>query len=228
MSLVTETFKNQKRAYFSWLWRGLALLSIGIYAGIMIMKNGLGNAVNNEDGANALLRKLMAWLTEHGADAELLVTYGLVGVFCIIAVIGLFNVARGVWCMVPAHTMLGKSVLHQMKSHESFSDTIDAIAADLEQEPSLFGTVAIGRKWMLGVEVMRLDHIQGVFWFDQAMEDYVLCCVDEARNIWAASLRYKDDRDKAAAYLIRILPHVTSGDKDAYVAFLRDAPIAEV
>lgn len=220
MSLVTQTMNKQKRSYFSYLWRGLALMAIGIYAGFMILKNGMGAAVQTGGGANILLRKIMGWLTERGIDAAQLLPFCMVGLFGIIAAIGLFNVVRGVWLIFPTHTMLGKSVLGQMKSHESFSDVIDAINADMEQEPYVFGSVHIGRKWIVELEAMCLDNIRGVFWFDQAMEDYVLCCVDETQNIWAASLRYSDDRDKAAEHLKNTLHDIASGDKDAYIAFL--------
>lgn len=227
MSLVTQILNKQKRTYFSYLWRGLALMAISIYAGIMVLKNGLGNAVNNGHGANILISKLMIWMTERGANAELMITYGLAGLFCIITAIGLFNVVRGAWLMVPSHTMLGKSILQQRKRHEQFSDVIDAISADMELEPHVFGSVYIGRKWIVDIEVMRLDSIRGVFCFDEAMEDYVLCCVDEAQNIWAASLRYSDDRDRAAEYLKKILPNIASGDKNAYIAFLSGELTAE-
>lgn len=227
MSLVKQTINKQKRVYFSYLWRGLALMAIGIYAGIMILRNGMGDAVQTGGGANVLIRKLMGWLTERGINAEQLLPFFMVGLFGIIAAIGLFNVVRGAWLMAPRHTMFGKSVLQQKKSHERFSDVIDSINTDMEQEPSVFGSVHIGRKWIVDIEAMRLEVIRGVFWFDEAMEDHVLCCVDETQNIWAASLRYSDDRDKAAKYLKTRLPDVVSGDKDAYIAFLSGEPIAE-
>lgn len=221
MSLVKQTFRKQRRVYFSYLWRGLALMAIGIYAGVMIAINGMGDAVNNGRGANILISRLMVWLTGYGIDAELVVTYSLIGLFCILAAVGLFNVVRGIWLMVPSHSMLGKSVLQQRKGHESFSDVLDTIRADMNMEPFRFGTTAIGRKWILDGEVMRLDEIRGVFWFDQDVKDYVLCCVDASQNIWAASLDDRGDRDRAAEYLKKILPDVASGNKDAYIAFLK-------
>lgn len=220
MSLVTQTLNKQKRAYFSYLWRGVALMVISIYAIFMIWRNGMGSAVQTGGGANVLLRKLMGWLTARGINAEQLLPFCMMGLFCIIAAIGLFNVVRGAWRLFPTHTILGKSILQQMKSYESFSDVVDTINGDMEQEPHVFGSVHMGRKWIVGLEAMRLENIRGVFWFDQAMEDYVLCCVDKAQNIWAESLRYSDDRDKAAKYLQTTLPDVASGDKDAYIAFL--------
>lgn len=226
MSLVKQTLNKQKRIYFSYLLRGLALLAISIYAVFMISRNGMGTAVQTGGGANALLRKLMGWLTERGINAEQLLPFFMIGVFCIIAAIGLFYMVRGAWLLAPTRTMLGKSILQQMKSHERFSDVVDAINADMAQESYVFGSVHIGRKWIVDMEAMRLDDIRGVFWFDEAMEDYVLCCVDEAQNIWAASLRYSDDRDKAARHLRATLPDAASGDKDAYIAFLSGEPVA--
>lgn len=227
MSFVTQIFKKQKRVYFTYIWRGLALMAIGIYAGIVILKNGMGNAVQSGGGANVLLRKLMSWMSEIGINAQQLLPFCMVAVFGIIAAIGLFNVVRGVWLMAPTHTLLGKSLLQQLKAQESFSDVIDSINEDMQQEPYVFGSVNIGRKWIVDTEAMRLADIRGVFWFDQAMEDYVLCCVDEAQNIWAASLRYKAERDKAAEYLKTSLPDAASGDKEAYIAFLSKEQIAE-
>lgn len=227
MSFATQILKKQKRVYFSYLWRGVVLMAVGIYAAIMISLNGMGDSVQTGGGANIPLRKLMGWLTQRGINAEQLLPYFMVGLFCIIAVIGLYNIVRGARLMAPTRTMFGKSVLGQMNSHERFSDVIDAINADMEQEPSVFGSVHIGRRWIADNEAMRLDSIRGVFWFDQAMEDHVLCCVDEAQNIWAASLRYSADRDKAAEHLKATLPDIASGDKDAYVAFLSGEPISE-
>lgn len=220
MSLVAQTLKKQKRVYFSYLWRGLALMGIGIFCGIMIINDGIGTAVYNGHRANILIEKLMTWLTGRGLNAEMVVAYGMIGLFFLIAAIGLFNVVRGLWLMAPTHSMLGKSVLQQAKPHEQFSDVMDSIHADMDQEPQIFGTVAIGRKWLLDTEVMRLSEIRGVFWFDQSMGDHVLCCVDEALNIWAASLRYSNERDKAAEYLMSKLPDAASGDKDVYMAYL--------
>lgn len=220
MSLATKTLNKQRRIYFSYLWRGLALMAIGIYAGVMIVLNGMGTAIQTGGGANALVRKLMQWLTERGYNAEQIVQWFMVSLFFIIAVVGLFNVVRGVWLMAPTRTMLGKSILTQKKGSERFQDMMDAINTDMGQEPSVFGSVKIGRKWILDMEAMRIEEIRGVFWFDEGAEDHVLCCVDEAQNIWAASLRLCDDRDKAAEYLKKILPEAAFGDKKAYFLFL--------
>lgn len=202
-------------------------MAIGIYAAIMIAKNGMGDAVHNGRGANVLISSLMVWLTDYGIDGEQVVTYSMIGLFCIIVAIGLFNVVRGIWLMVPTHSMLGKSVLQQMKGHERFSDVIDSINSDMEMEPHRFGTTAIGRKWILDGEAMRLEDIRGVFWFDQDAKDYVLCCVDTAQNIWAASLEERGDRDKAVQYLKQRLPEIASGNKDAYLAFLKGELLSE-
>lgn len=227
MSYVSQIINKQKRAYFTFIWRGVALAAIGGYAAIMILKNGMGTAVQTGGGANVLVRKLMVWLTERGINAEQLLPFFMAGLFCIIAAIGIYNVVRGVWLMSPMHTTFGKSVLQQMKNGESASDVIDVINADMEQEPYVFGSVHIGRKWIADTEAMRLEAIRGVFWFDQAMEDYVLCCVDEAQNLWAASLRNRDDRDKAAKHLQKNLPDVAHGDKEAYIAFVSGEPIVQ-
>lgn len=220
MSLATETLKQQKRIYFTYIWRGLALMAIGAYCAFMILKNGMGTAVQTGGGANVLLRKLMPWLTERGINAEQLLPLFMVGAFLIIAAIGLFNLLRGTWLMASPHTMLGKSILTQRRGHESFRDIVEDINADMNQEPYVFGSVSIGRKWILDIEAMRLADIRGVFWFDHDKEDYVLCCVDEAQNIWAASLRDRDDRDRAADYLEKILPDAATGDMEDYKAFL--------
>lgn len=227
MSLATETINKQRRIYQRYIWRGLALTAIGGYCGIMILQNGMGTAVQTGGGANVLVRRLMGWLTEHGINAEQLLPVCMVGLFGIIAAVGLFNVVRGILSMFPKHTMFGKFIKTQARDFERFEDVIDSINADMEQEPCVFGTVSIGRKWILDTEAMRLSGIRGVFWFDQAMEDYVLCCVDNNQNIWAASLRYSADRDKAAEHLTNMLSDVVTGDKNAYLAFLGGETISE-
>ncbi|MDD2971647.1 MAG: hypothetical protein PHE02_05895 [Lachnospiraceae bacterium] len=227
MSLATKTLSKQKRFYFTYIWRGLALVGIGGYAGVMILKDGMGTAVQTGGGVNILLRKLMSGLTQRGINAEQLIPLCMAGLFFIIGAIGLFNVVRGVWQIIPTHTMLGKSVLTQRKGFESFRDVIDSINADMDLEPYIFGSVYIGRKWILDKEAMRLADIRGVFWFDEGAEDYVLCCVDEAQNVWASGLRYSDDRDKAAEYLKKVLPDVATGDKNAYIVFLGGEAIAD-
>lgn len=227
MSLATHTIKKQQRFYLHYLWRGLALMAIGGYCGIMILRDGMGTAVQTGGKANVLVRGLMGWLSERGIYADKLLPLCMVGLFGVIAAVGLFNVARGVWRMVPTHTMFGTFLRTQTKDGEAFADAVDSINADMELEPSAFGTVTIGRKWILDTEPMRLSGIRGVFWFDQAMEDYVLCCVDEDQNIWAASLRYASDRDDAAEHLIKRLPNIATGDKAAYLAFLGGEPASE-
>lgn len=220
MSLATKTLNKQKRIYFSYFWRGLALMAIGVYAGIKILKDGMGSSVETGRGVNVLLRKLMVWLTERGVNAEQLLPIFMIGLFFTIATIGFYYVVRGAWLMVPSHTLLGKSILTQKKSSESFWDVVDSINADMEQEPQVFGSVNIGHRWILDAQAMRIANIRGVFWFDEGKEDYVLFCVDESANIWAASLRYCDERYKAAAYLKKMLPDIATGDKNDYLLFL--------
>lgn len=224
MSLATQTLNKQKKIYFTYIWRGLALLVIGVYAGLMILKNGMGTSVQTGGGANVWLRKLLNWLTDQGIDAWRFLPYCMIGLFVVIAAIGLFNLVRGLWLMASPHTMLGKSIQTQRRSSESFRDVVDDINADMEQDPYSLGSVMIGRRWILDIEAMRLADIRGVFWFDQAKGDYVLCCVDANQNIWAASLPNSAERDKAADYLQKMLPHVASGDKNAYIRFLGGGP----
>lgn len=219
MSLATETIKRQRRLYFSCLLRGIALFAIGGYCGFMILRNGMGTEVQTGGGVNAILRKLMGWLTEHGINAEQLLLPCMAGLFCVIAAIGLYHLVRGIWSVCPTHTMFGKSVKTQMIIGESFDDAISSVNADMDQDPYVFGTVSIGRRWIVDEQAMRLSGIRGVYWFDQAMEACVLCCVDENQNIWVASLRCSSDRDNAVRHLNNILPEADTGDENDCMAF---------
>lgn len=221
MSLAMQKLKEQKRAYFSQLWKGLALAGIGGYGGVMALRDGIGNAPANERSGGALLYKVLKELTGKSANAQRLVQIGLSCVFFIIFAIGVYYLLRGAWRMKSSHTMLGKSILQQAKSHEQLADVLKSIDADMEHEPLIFGKVAIGRDWILAAQAMRLSQIRGVFWMNAGMEDYILCCVDEANNIWAQELRYQDERDDAMAYLQKTLPDIASGDEAACMAFIR-------
>lgn len=221
MSLAAKTLKKQKYAYLTRIIQGLVLGGVGVFGGIMILKNGIGKAPSNDRGPAAMLYKFLSDMMSKGETAEKLVPICFAGFFFVLGAVGLYHVIRGIRSMASSHTALGKSVLQQAKSHEGFSELIAAIDKDMSWEPRAFGKVNIGREWILEMEAMRLENIKGIFWMDEGMEDYVLCCVDEAQNIWASSLTYKDERDDALKYLRGILPDAATGDKAAYVSYLR-------
>lgn len=221
MFLATKTLRKQRHLYFSYLWRGLALMGIGIYAGIMILQTGIGNAPANERSGGAFIYRALTWMMGQNVTAEMLVPICFAGFFFILAAVGLFNVVRGGWQIVPKHTILGKSIVNQLRGHEEFQGVIEAINADMNMEPHKFGDVFIGRVWILGTEAMRLSDIRGVFCIDAGKKDLALCCVNEKQNIWAAGTDDKEDRDDAAKFLKELLPDIVTGDKDDYFAYLK-------
>lgn len=227
MSIASKVLNKQKRVYFSYIWRGIALMGIGIFAGVMILRTGIGNAPKNERSAGAKIYKLLSSLMEQSETAEKLVPICFAGFFFVIAAIGLYNLIRGGWLIIPAHTMLGKSILLQAKDHEGFREMMDSINADMAKEPYTFGAVYIGREWILDAEAMRLSRIKGVFCIDAGKEDYALCCVDEAQNIWASGFTGQKDRDKAVAHLMKILPDIITGGREEYIAFLKTTEVQE-
>lgn len=199
-------------------------MGIGIFCGIMILKEGgIGNAPKSGRIAMAFYGWLEGLMAQGGTTA-MLVPIGFASVFFIIAAIGLFNLVRGSRLMASKNTAFGKSILHLAKDGESFASLVDSINEDMEREPYRFGDVYIGRTWIVEAEAMRLADIRGVFCMDEGMEDYVLCCVDEAENIWASGMRYSDQRDKAAEQLQKMLPSIATGDKNDYIVFLGGEP----
>lgn len=222
MAIGTTVLNKQKQAYLKGMLYGIVFIGFGMFGGVMILKDGIGKAPSRNSGLAADLHRFM---TKTMAESELgrtLVPICFAGFFFILAAIGLYYFVRAARQMSSTRTMLGVSMLTQAQEDESFSAMLESIDADMDYEPHKFRDVYIGRKWILCQEAMRLSRIQGVFTLNAGKEDYVITCVDDANNVWAATLIFEDERDKAVKYLQKILPEAVFGTYDDYLVFLKE------
>lgn len=211
--------KQRGRSLYSVLM-SLCVLCFSIFLMYKFLTDGVGIS-ESSGGKAALLLNLIRKIFGDRSDLDQITAYLMAGLMAVAALYSLYCLIKGAYHLNSAHTLLGKSILSQVGSPlESISDILTAIDTDMEQGAKTFGAVSISREWILEMRAMRLSRIQGVFWTDQGDDDFVLCCVDDAKNIWAASFTYADDRAHAVKYLQSRFPDLVYGDGEAYRAFL--------
>lgn len=220
MNIASKLLKKQKRQSLFLFLRGLVMLVMSIYVGIMLWTEGLGDMSESKSGRAALFVKIMKKIFGDRADLNQIMVNVMIGLMVFVALYSLYCLINGIAHINSRNTMLGKSILQQSDRAADFSETLASIDKELDQGVKTFGKVYIGREWILESQAMRLSRVQGVFCFDQGEGDFVLCCVDNARNIWTSSFQYEDDRSRAVKYLNSRFPEFVFGDKNAYNSFL--------
>lgn len=220
MNVASKLLNKQVRQSISLFLRGLVMLGMSIYVGLMLWTKGLGEPSGNPGSKAVLFEKVMKKIFGDRADLNQIMVNCMLGLMLFVAVYAICCLIKGIAHMYPRHTRLGRSMLQQANPSADFSDTLAAVDKDMEQGAKTFGKVSIGREWILESQAMKLSRIQGVFWIDEGEGDFVLHCVDDAQNIWTSSFLYEDDRSHAVKYLNARFPEFVFGDKNAYQSFL--------
>lgn len=221
MDLASKALSRQRKIFVSLAVKGLFLTLLGSYVGVMLMIEGTGASAKGTGGKAEALLNLVTKIVGDKADPEKIMEYILVAVMVYVVGFGIYYLIKGSYHMLTSHTPLGISLLQQAKSYEKLSDMVSAVDADLNRGVQTYGNVSIGREWILEEVAMRISNIRGVFWKDEGEADYMMYCVDESKNVWAAFFTYQDDREHAIQSMKARFPELVYGDQDACTAFIK-------
>lgn len=221
MNIASKTLQEQKKRYLYVVIQGLAITGISIFIGIKLITEGLGKPSSESRGKAAVFTKFMKAILGDRDDLDQIMAYCLAGLVFIAAAWGVYYCIKGLYHMASSHTVLGKSLLLQAKSYEKLPDLIEAVDTDMNQGSQKFGKVFVGREWILEAQAMRLARMRGIFTINEGEFDFILCCVDDEFNMWAASFTYADEREKAMKYISARYPDLVFGDKNACMEFIK-------
>lgn len=133
--------------------------------------------------------------------------------------------------LFPSKSTLAKSIRVQLSASEknlSGKELFSLVDRDISQYGKWFGCIAVGKEWVLGDEVTRLNRIRGIFDKDEWIEitgkrkvhRIQLILVTDQHKVQINEQRSSEELKKIKEYLLSIIPEAFSGVNTDYISFL--------